>query len=81
MNKMEKQLWMSTGLDTVKTFRNIHKIPIKQKWNINEMIYKEYLYSNGELFKIDENFETTRISDSEMFRTMKDSLFKRSRKS
>jgi hypothetical protein len=27
------------------------------------MIYKEYLYSNGELFKIDENFETTRISD------------------
>jgi hypothetical protein len=35
------------------------------------MIYKEYLYSNGELFKIDENFETTRISDSEMFRTMK----------
>jgi hypothetical protein len=38
------------------------------------MIYKEYLYSNGELFKIDENFETTRISDSEMFRTMKDSL-------
>jgi phosphoglycerol transferase MdoB-like AlkP superfamily enzyme len=75
MNKMEKTAWMSTGLDTVKTFRNIHKIPIMQnKGNINEMIYKEYLYSNGELFKIDENFETTRISDSEMFRTMKDSL-------
>jgi hypothetical protein len=72
---------MSTGLDTVKTFRNIHKIPIMQnKGNINEMIYKEYLYSNGELFKIDENFETTRISDSEMFRTMK-RQFKRSEKS
>jgi hypothetical protein len=44
---------MSTGLDTVKQFRNIHKIPIMQnKGNINEMIYKDYL-SNGDLFKID----------------------------
>jgi phosphoglycerol transferase MdoB-like AlkP superfamily enzyme/TolA-binding protein len=75
MNKMEKTAWMSTGLDTVKKFRNIHKIPIMQnKGNINELIYKEYLYSNGELFKIDENFETTKISDSDILRTMKDSL-------
>lgn len=75
MNKMEKTAWMSTGLDTVKKFRNIHTIPIMQnKGNINEMIYKDYLYSNGDLFKIDENFETTKITDSDMLRTIKDSL-------
>jgi phosphoglycerol transferase MdoB-like AlkP superfamily enzyme len=75
MTKMEKTAWMSTGLDTVKQFRNIHKIPIMQnKGNINEMIYKDYLYSNGDLFKIDSNFETIKISDSEMLRTIKDSL-------
>jgi lipoteichoic acid synthase len=75
MNKMEKTAWMSTGLDTVKQFRNIHTIPIMQnKGNINELIYKDYLYSNGDLFKIDENFETTKITDSEMLRTIKDSL-------
>jgi phosphoglycerol transferase MdoB-like AlkP superfamily enzyme len=75
MNKMEKTAWMSTGLDTVKTFRNIHTIPIMQnKGNINEMIYQDYLYSNGDLFKIDENFETTKINDSDLLRTIKDSL-------
>lgn len=75
MNKMEKTAWMSTGLDTVKQFRNIHTIPIMQnKGNINELIYKDYLYSNGDLFKIDENFETIKITDSEMLRTIKDSL-------
>jgi hypothetical protein len=37
---MEKQLgWVQT----VKQFRNIHKIPIINKGNINEMIYN-YLY-------------------------------------
>jgi phosphoglycerol transferase MdoB-like AlkP superfamily enzyme len=75
MNKMEKTAWMSTGLDTVKKFRNIHKIPIMQnKGSINEMIYKDYLYSDGNLFKIDEDFEVSKINDSEMLRTIKDSL-------
>ena len=71
MNKIEKTAWMSTGLDTEKRFRNIHSIPIMQnKGVINDLIYKDYLYSNGELFKIDENFETKKISDSEMMQTI-----------
>ncbi|MFA9191345.1 sulfatase-like hydrolase/transferase [Flavobacterium sp. FZUC8N2.13] len=75
MNKLEKTAWMSSGLDTVKRFRNIHTIPIMQnKGVINEFIYKEYLYSNGDLFKIDQNFETTKISDSELLKTIEDSL-------
>jgi hypothetical protein len=65
---------MSTGLDTVKQFRNIHKIPIMQnKGNINEMIYKDYLYSNGDLFKIDSILKQLKLVTVKMLRT-KDSL-------
>lgn len=75
MNKPEKTAWMSSGLDTVKRFRNIHTIPIMQnKGVINEFIYKDYLYSNGDLFKIDQNFETSKISDSDVLKTIEDSL-------
>jgi phosphoglycerol transferase MdoB-like AlkP superfamily enzyme len=75
MNKLEKTAWMSSGLDTVKRFRNIHTIPIMQnKGVINEFIYKDYLYSNGDLFKIDQNFQTTKISDSDILKTIEDSL-------
>lgn len=76
MNKIEKTAWMSTGLDTVKRFRNIHTIPIMQnKGVINDLIYKDYLYSDGNLFKINENFETTKISDNDILKTIEDSLF------
>ncbi len=76
MNKLEKTAWMSSGLDTVKSFRNIHTIPIMQnKGVINELIYKNYLYSNGDLFKINQEFETTKISDSYLLKTIEDTLF------
>ncbi|MEL1240420.1 sulfatase-like hydrolase/transferase [Flavobacterium flavipallidum] len=75
MNKLEKTAWMSSGLDTEIRFRNIHSIPIMQnKGVIDELIYKEYLYSNGELFKIDENFETKKISDSELLKTVEENM-------
>lgn len=75
MNKMEKTTWMSTGLDTSVKFRNIHKIPIMQnKGNISEMVYKDYLYSDGELFRINENFELSKSNDSEMLNAIEDTL-------
>lgn len=75
MNKLEKTAWMSSGLDTVKRFRNIHSIPIMQnKGVIDELIYKDYLYSNGELYKIDANFETKKISDSEILQTVEENM-------
>ena len=75
MNKMEKTAWMSSGLDTVKKFRNVHTIPIMQnKGSINEIIYKDYLLSNGDLFKINENFDTEKITDSEMLAAITDTL-------
>tara|TARA_R110000868_G_scaffold401085_1_gene676388 strand:+ start:4221 stop:6650 length:2430 start_codon:yes stop_codon:yes gene_type:complete len=75
MNKMEKTAWMSTGLDTVRKFRNIHTIPIMQnKGSINEMIYKDYLLSNGDLFKINENFDIAKVNDAEMLKAITDTL-------
>ena len=42
--KLEHVPWISEGLDTVKTFRNIHKIPLmRYKGNINDYLYKDYL--------------------------------------
>ena len=75
MNKMEKTAWMSTGLDTVRKFRNIHTIPLMQnKGNINEMIYKDYLLSNGDLFKINENFDIAKVNDDEILKAITDTL-------
>lgn len=66
---------MSSGLDTVKKFRNIHTIPIMQnKGSINEFIYKDFLYSNGDLFKIDQDFEVAPINDGDMLKTVEASL-------
>lgn len=75
MNKMEKTTWMSSGLDTVQKFRNIHKIPIMQnKGSIDELIYKDYLYSNGDLFKINENFDLAKVNDKVLLKAMADTL-------
>lgn len=79
-NKMGKTTWMSQGLDTTKQFRNIHRIPLmRYKGSINDYIYKDYLYSDGELFKITENFKTNKIEDQAILKTISDSLqeFKR----
>jgi lipoteichoic acid synthase len=74
-NKMKEASWMGRGLDTVKRFRNIHKIPLmRYKGAINDYIYKDYFYADGELFKIDENFGTNKVNESELLKTVADSL-------
>ena len=56
-NTPEKTTWISKGLDTVREFRNIHNIALmRYKGSISDYIYKDYFYSDGALFKIDENF-------------------------
>jgi lipoteichoic acid synthase len=74
-NKMEKTTWMSQGLDTAKVFRNIHSIPLmRNKGSINDFIYKDYLYSDGELFKINEHFGISKVNEKEILKTISDSL-------
>lgn len=79
-NKLEKTAWMGDGLDTEKKFRNIHKIPLmRYKGSVNDYIYKEYMYSDGELYKINEDFGIYKVNENELLKTVTDSLneFKR----
>lgn len=63
-NKIEKTTWLAKGLDTARTFRNVNTIPLmRYKGSINDYIYKEYFYSDGNLFKIDENFNINETGD------------------
>ncbi len=74
-NKLKETSWMSQGLDTAKQFRNIHKIPLmRYKGAINDYIYKDYFYADGELYKIDENFGTNKVNEPELLKIVSDSL-------
>lgn len=73
--KLDNVPWISKGLDTAAQFRNIHKIPLmRYKGNINDYIYKDYLYSDGSLYKINENFGTNKVVERELLNTISDSL-------
>ncbi|MGM5469425.1 sulfatase-like hydrolase/transferase [Flavobacteriaceae bacterium LMO-SS05] len=72
---LETVAWMGDGLDTAKQFRNIHKIPLtRYKGSINDFIYKDYLYSDGELYKIKDNFGTYKVQEEELSKSIADSL-------
>lgn len=73
-NKIEKTTWLGQGLDTVRQFRNIHSIPLmRYKGSINDYIYKDYFYSDGNMFKIDENFNLSE-TDNDMTETVSSSF-------
>lgn len=66
-NKLEKTTWIGQGLDTVREFRNTHNIALmRYKGSINDYIYKDYFYSDGSLFKIDENFNLSEADNDMM---------------
>lgn len=74
-NKLKETAWMSEGLDTARQFRNIHKIPLmRYKGTINDYIYNDYFYADGELYKINENFGTNKVNEPELLKTVSDSL-------
>lgn len=75
LNKLKDISWMSQGLDTAKQFRNIHKIPLmRYKGTINDYIYNDYFYADGELYKINENFGTIKVNEPELLKIAADSL-------
>ncbi|MBJ6367580.1 sulfatase-like hydrolase/transferase [Snuella sedimenti] len=74
-NDIGETAWMGEGLDTTKAFRNTHKIPLmRYKGSINDFMYKDYLYSDGELYKVNENFGTYKVTEEAIIKTMADSL-------
>lgn len=75
LNPLQETAWMSSGLDTAKHFRNIHKIPLmRYKGSINDYLYKDYLLSDGELYKVNENFGTYKINEGDLTKEITDSL-------
>jgi lipoteichoic acid synthase len=74
-NNLNETAWMSTGLDTARQFRNIHKIALtRYKGSINDFIYKDYLLSDGKLYKINEDFGTYLVHEKELAKTISDSF-------
>ncbi|MDO9275026.1 MAG: sulfatase-like hydrolase/transferase [Lutibacter sp.] len=74
-NKLKETSWMSNGLDTARQFRNIHKIPLmRYKGTINDYIYNDYFYADGELYKINENFGTRKVNEPDLLKIVSDSL-------
>ena len=56
--------WLGEGIDTSATFRNVHNIPLmRYKGNINDFVYKDYMYSDGKVFKINKNMNTYKINE------------------
>lgn len=73
-NPLEKTTWIGHGLDTVREFRNIHSIPLmRYKGSINDYIYKDYFYSDGTVFKIDENLNLSE-ANNDMTETISNSF-------
>lgn len=73
-NKLEKTTWLGKGLDTVRQFRSTQHIPLmRYKGSINDYIYKDYFYSEGSLFKIDENFNISE-TDNDIMETITNSF-------
>ncbi len=56
--------WMGTGLDTVRSFRNIHAYPLMQtKTEINDFIMEDYMLSGNNLYSISNNLDISLIEN------------------
>ena len=56
--------WLGTSLDTSKVFRSSAFVPFMRiNRNIDELLWKDYFYSEGRLFKVGDNLDITLISD------------------
>ncbi|WP_417941873.1 sulfatase-like hydrolase/transferase [Flavobacterium sp. RS13.1] len=66
-NRLNQTAWMGKGLDTAQEFRNTQGFPLtRNKGTIDDYVYKEYLYSSGELYKIKDNFDVESINDNKI---------------
>jgi lipoteichoic acid synthase len=64
INKLQKTYWMGQGIDTTREFRSTHSIPLmRYKGSLIDYIYKDYFYTNGNLYKIDSDLNITESND------------------
>ncbi|MBC7614549.1 MAG: LTA synthase family protein, partial [Pedobacter sp.] len=56
--------WMGDGLDTARSFRNIHSYPLIQtKTAMVDFVYGEYHLNGNQLFKLNSDMNETPIRD------------------
>lgn len=56
--------WMGSGLDTSRSFRNVHAYPFMQTKNdVNDFILGDYFFDNGDLFEIAPDLGLAPVSD------------------
>ncbi|RDC65094.1 hypothetical protein AHMF7616_03718 [Adhaeribacter pallidiroseus] len=56
--------WLGTGIDTVRTFRNIHSTALKQtKTDLLDYVSGEYHLNGQDIFKIAPDLSEERITD------------------
>ena len=71
----KKVAWIGEGIDTTANFTNKHNIPLmRYKGTINDYLYKEYMFSDGRLYKIKEDFNTVEVTDEQVLDTIKKQL-------
>jgi phosphoglycerol transferase MdoB-like AlkP superfamily enzyme len=64
--KLDKTSWLGQGLDTVRKFRNTENIAfMRYKGGLLDYMHNNYFYSDNTLFKVDENFNLTEVSDGD----------------
>ncbi|CAM1351635.1 sulfatase-like hydrolase/transferase [Tenacibaculum ascidiaceicola] len=75
LEPLKETAWVGIGLDTTKRFRNIHQIGLmRYKGGLKDFIDGEYLLSDGDLYKIDEAFDTHKINDGKILTEVKKSF-------
>lgn len=58
LNMPDINAWIGTGIDTAKSFRNIHSIPLKQtKPDLIDFVRGDYMLTGDNLFKIMANMD------------------------
>ena len=68
----ENTSWLGRGLDTEKSFRNTHKIGLmRYKGGLKDFLYKDYLYSDGDLYKINSSFQLSKINNDALLNEIK----------
>ena len=59
--------WVGSGLDTARTFRNVHQYPLMQTKNdLSDYVAGTYLLNSGSLFKILPNMDLEPDTDEDM---------------
>ncbi len=70
-------IWMGTGLDTARNFRNTHQYPLIQtKTDQLDFVLGEYHLNGNTLFKLDNNMQEIAVKDETAFNQLKNGFDK-----